>query len=156
MTVQTQDPAERWADLLQELRGPCRDAAVAALRRSAEAGWPASRESVVSLVAYALGRISAAEYAAQSLVSLGLADAHTAPVLLHAVPTPPAAPAAERALPIASSAIDAGIGAEFLLGDSIGATGRPATNPSESAAKAYVAGRLPRDEFLRAASDDYI
>jgi hypothetical protein len=154
MTVQTQDRADQWPDLLQELRGPCRDAAIAALRRSAEAGWPASRASVASLVAYALGRISAAEYAAETLVSLGLADAHTAPVLLHVAPK--AAPAAERVLPIASSAMDAGIGAEFLLGDSTSATGWPATNPSEGAARSYVAGRLPREEFLRAASDDYI
>jgi hypothetical protein len=117
MTIHTQDPAVEWADLLQELVGKRRDAAVSALRQSATSGWPASRDSVISLVAYAQGRITADEYAAQTLVSLGLADARTAPLLLRAVAAPaPAAPAPQpvAARPVASSTIDGSAGAEFL------------------------------------------
>jgi hypothetical protein len=118
MTTQTQDPAHQWADLLQELTGRRREAAVSALRHSATSGWPASRESVVSLVAYAQGRITAGEYAAQTLVSLGLADPHTAPLLLRASATTTHAPPRESpsVRPMRSSAIDATAGAEFLSG----------------------------------------
>jgi hypothetical protein len=125
MTTQTQDPADQWADLLQELTGRRRNAAVSALRQSAMTGWPASRESVASLVAYAQGRISSREYAAQTLVSLGLADAHTAPQLLRAAaepePTHHYAPPRESApvRSMRSSAIDANAGAEFLSGSSM-------------------------------------
>ena len=119
MTTQAQDPADQWADLLQDLNGRRREAAVSALRHSAASGWPASRDSVVSLVAYAQGRITAEEYAAQILVSLGLADAHTAPQLLRASArattyAPPRESPSVR--PMRSSAIDATAGAEFLSG----------------------------------------
>lgn len=112
MTNPTQDPSVEWADLLRELSGSRLDAAVAALRHSATSGWPASRESVASLVAYAQGRISADEYAAQTLVALGLADAQTARTLLHAVPSP------RRSAPelATRSSMDATAGSEFLTG----------------------------------------
>jgi hypothetical protein len=118
MTTQTQDPADQWADLLQELTERCRQAAVSALRHSATSGWPASRDSVMSLVAYAQGRITAGEYAAQTLVSLGLADPRTAPLLLRASATTAYAPPRESpsVRPMRSSAIDATAGAEFLSG----------------------------------------
>jgi hypothetical protein len=156
MTIQTQDPAVQWADLLHELSGARRDAAIAALRHSANSGWPASRASVVSLVAYAQGRITAAEYAARTLVDLGLADAQTAPALLRAVstPAPQSAPAPTGQIP--SSAMDATAGAEFLFGRDLGSFDRSASAGHDSAAKAYVAGRLPLEEFLRAARDDFI
>ena len=124
MTTQTQDPAEQWADLLQELNGRRREAAVSALRHSATSGWPASRDSVISLVAYAQGRITAGEYAAQTLVSLGLADAHTAPMLLGAAAaaTPAYAPPRESpsVRPARSSSMDAAAGGEFLSGRAVG------------------------------------
>jgi len=112
MTDQTRDPAVEWADLLHELSGRRLDAVVAALRHSAGSGWPASRESVASLVAYAQGRISADEYAAQTLVALGLADAQTARALLHSVPSPRRT-APERSV---RGAMDATAGSEFLTG----------------------------------------
>jgi hypothetical protein len=118
LTTQTQDPADQWADLLHELNGRRRDAAVAALRRSATSGWPASRDSVISLVAYAQGRITASEYAAQTLISLGLADANTAPLLLRAAAssTPQYAPPETTSLRPSRSGIDPAVGAEFLSG----------------------------------------
>jgi hypothetical protein len=114
MPFHSQDPAVEWADLLHELVGTRREAALSALRQSATSGWPASRESVISLVAYAQGRITAEEYAVQTLVSLGLADARTAPLLLRAVAAPTPEPQPVPVRPIASSAIDATAGAEFL------------------------------------------
>jgi hypothetical protein len=120
MTTQTQDPADQWADLLHELSARRREAAVSALRHSSTSGWPASRESVLSLVAYAQGRITSGEYAAQTLVSLGLSDAHSAPLLLRAASeqAPTYAPPRESpsVRPMRSSAMDATAGAEFLTG----------------------------------------
>lgn len=119
MTTQTQDPAEQWADLLRELTGRRRDAAVSALRHSAASGWPASRESVVSLIAYAQGRITARDYAAQTLISLGLADAHTAPLLLRAASAPAVQPppTREESPPHLVHSIDPLVGAEYLSTD---------------------------------------
>jgi hypothetical protein len=117
MTISTQDPAVQWADLLRELTGRRLEAAVSALRHSAKSGWPASGESVASLVAYAQGRISADEYAAQTLVALGLADPQTARGLLHASPSPQRQAPPERA---ARASMDATAGSEFLTGQSYG------------------------------------
>ncbi|MCW2799723.1 MAG: hypothetical protein JWQ70_1195 [Aeromicrobium sp.] len=66
------DPAHRWADLLEGLYGRRRDAVLEALRASAQQGYPASAEGVRLLVAYALGKISARQYSARMLASLGL------------------------------------------------------------------------------------
>jgi hypothetical protein len=104
-TAQHQDPSLEHADLLQELTASQREVVAAALRQSASAGWPASRESVRILVAYARGRISSREYAAQILVALGYADAHTAAALLPPSPPPPAQP---------TSRFDASSGFDFL------------------------------------------
>lgn len=148
MTIQTQDPAVLWADLLQELVGPRLEATVAALRHSANSGWPASRESVVSLIAYAQGRIGSMEYAAQTLVALGLADVQTAAALLRMVRAP--APPPTSALPTQPTTIDAGVGAEFLFGGSErGAPDQPALGAGYSAAETYLAGRSSTEDFLR-------
>ena len=59
MTNRITDPAEQWSDLLSGLTGHRREAVVAALRSSAQQGWPAGREAVRLLVAYANGEIDA-------------------------------------------------------------------------------------------------
>ena len=56
MTNGITDPAEQWSDLLASLTGQRREAVVAALRSSAQQGWPADREAVRLLVAYANGQ----------------------------------------------------------------------------------------------------
>ncbi|MDX6277392.1 MAG: hypothetical protein QOJ72_1520 [Nocardioidaceae bacterium] len=68
----TIDPAQRWAQLLEGLHGRRREAVLEALRASDEQGFPATAEGVRILVAYALGKISARQYAARILDSLGL------------------------------------------------------------------------------------
>jgi hypothetical protein len=73
------DPAHRWAELLHELYGRRRDAVVEALRASVQQGYPATAEGVRLLVAYALGKISARQYSARVLDSLGLAPAPPEP-----------------------------------------------------------------------------
>jgi hypothetical protein len=66
------DPAQRWAQLLDGLTGRRREAVLEALRASEEQGFPATADGVRFLVAYAEGRISARQYAARMLDSLGL------------------------------------------------------------------------------------
>jgi hypothetical protein len=78
MTNGLTDPAEQWSDLLSSLTGRRREAVIAALRSSAQQGWPADREAVRLLVAYANGEIDAQDYAVGIVVSLegheGLAE----------------------------------------------------------------------------------
>lgn len=71
MTHGITDPAEQWSDLLSGLTGRRREAVVDALRSSAQQGWPAHREAVRLLVAYANGEIDAQDYAVGIVVSLG-------------------------------------------------------------------------------------
>jgi hypothetical protein len=71
MTNRITDPAEQWSDLLSSLPGRRREAVVAALRSSAQQGWPADHEAVRLLVAYAHGEIDAQDYAVGIVVSLG-------------------------------------------------------------------------------------
>lgn len=71
------DPAHRWANLLEGLHGRRRGSVEAALRASVEQGHPASSEGVRLLVSYALGQISARQYAADMLDSLGFMAAPT-------------------------------------------------------------------------------
>ncbi|MEV7398437.1 hypothetical protein [Aeromicrobium sp. NPDC092404] len=71
MTNGISDPAQQWSDLLSSLSGKRREAVVAALRSSQEQGWPADREAVRLLVAYANGEIDAQDYAVGIVVSLG-------------------------------------------------------------------------------------
>lgn len=68
----TIDPAQRWAHLLDGLDGRRRESVVEALQASEEQGFPATAEGVSILVAYAQGKISARQYAARMLDSLGL------------------------------------------------------------------------------------
>ena len=107
-TFHGQDPSVEWSELLHGLTDAQRHAVEDSLRHSAVSGWPASRDAVSSLVAYAMGRISSREYAVQIMVSLGFAEAHTAAAMLakrsqHTVDTPSP-----------SSHFDAGLGADFL------------------------------------------
>lgn len=111
-TAPQNDPEHEWADLLRSLTLPQRRAVLSTLERSAASGWPATRAGVESLVAYATGRITAKEYAAQSLVALGYADIQTANALLDS---------ASEAKPIArveptepTGRFDASVGYDFL------------------------------------------
>ncbi|KQV75146.1 hypothetical protein ASC61_09100 [Aeromicrobium sp. Root344] len=145
MTTGNTDPAEQWSDLLSSLTGPRREAVVAALRSSAQQGWPADREAVRLLVAYANGEIDAQDYAVGIVVSLGghenvvqpqsppidrpwaqqLAEqAWAAPQQAAPSPAPPA-PA-----PVASLTPESRM-------------------TREEAVAAYVSGRIPVEEFLR-------
>ena len=65
------DPAVRWSAQLQGLPGRSRETVVKALRNSNATGHPASEDGVRILVAYAQGQISARQYGAQVLKSLG-------------------------------------------------------------------------------------
>ena len=106
------DPAAAHSDLLQGLTPPQRDAVVAGIRHSAASGWPASRASVSSLVAYAMGRITSREYAVQILVALGFADAQTAAALVELRTRRPEPQPAARP----TSHYDAATGFDFLFG----------------------------------------
>ncbi len=65
------DPAQRWAAQLDGIYGRRREAIIRALRDSEDSGYPANAESVRILVAYAQGQISARQYVAQIMESLG-------------------------------------------------------------------------------------
>ncbi len=67
----TDDPAHRWSALLSGLIGRRRDAVITALRNSVDSGYPACADGVRTLVAYAQGQISARQYVAQMLETLG-------------------------------------------------------------------------------------
>jgi hypothetical protein len=86
MTPTSPDPAVQWSEQLARLDDPRRDAVASALRRSASAGRPASLEGVELLVGYALGEITAQQYAAGIVRSWQ-----------GAAPTPAPAPRPERA-----------------------------------------------------------
>ena len=73
------DPAHRWSALLSGLIGRRRDAVITALRNSVESGFPANADGVRTLVAYAEGQISARQYVAQILESLGFVPAAYVP-----------------------------------------------------------------------------
>lgn len=73
------DPAHRWSALLSGLIGRRRDAVVKALRNSVDSGYPANADGVRVLVAYAQGQISARQYVAQILESLGFVPAAYVP-----------------------------------------------------------------------------
>ena len=139
MTNRIIDPAEQWSDLLSSLPARRREAVVAALRSSAQQGWPADHEAVRLLVAYANGEIDAQDYAVGIVVSLG---GHEGLVEQQA-PQPVEPESAPRfteqqwtatqqptAAPVASIAP------------------QPAMTREEAVA-AYVSGRIPVEEFLR-------
>lgn len=74
MTQTSPDPSDRWSAQLSRLDGVRRAAVDAALRRSTSDGWPASREAVELLVGYALGEITASDYAAGIVRSWSVPD----------------------------------------------------------------------------------
>ncbi len=112
-TSPLEHPEHEWADLLRGLTLPQRRAVLHTLQQSAVSGWPATRAGVESLVAYATGRITAKEYAAQSLVALGYADIQTANALLDTAP-PEAQPATRVESPEPTGRFDANAGYDFL------------------------------------------
>lgn len=139
MTNGTNDPSEQWSDLLSSLTGRRREAVLAALRSSAQQGWPADREAVRLLVAYANGEIDAQDYAVGIVMSLGghenlvqqparqPVEPEWAPRFAEQSWTPPQQPAAP---PVASIAPQS-------------------TMSRDEAVAAYVSGRIPVEEFLR-------
>jgi hypothetical protein len=143
MTNGTTDPAEQWSDLLSSLTGARRQAVVAALRSSAQQGWPADREAVRLLVAYANGEIDAQDYAVGIVMSLGAHEYATQPPSAAPAAQPqwtprpaepqwtaPQAPPAPPAAPVVSLAPEPSM-------------------TREEAVAAYVSGRIPVEEFLR-------
>lgn len=148
MTNGTTDPAEQWPDLLTSLTARRREAVVEALRSSAQQGWPADREAVRLLVAYANGEIDAQDYAVGIIMSLGAHEGLVRQGSQHPVEQPwsqrpPEQQWAERppeqqwtaplqpaAPPVASIAPEV-------------------TMTREEAVAAYVSGRIPVEEFLR-------
>jgi hypothetical protein len=141
MTNGITDPAQQWSDLLAGLTDRRREAVVAALRSSAQQGWPADREAVRLLVAYANGQIDAQDYAVGIVISLGghegLVQPRNQPLRAEPQWAPPplepqwSAPQPPPAPPVLSIAPE------------------PATMSRDEAVAAYVAGRIPVEEFLR-------
>lgn len=122
----------QWSGHLSRLDGRRRDAVVAALRHSADSGWPASSEAVELLVSYAVGEITARDYADGILAALGGQDGGIA-----ALELPPAAPSAYVAAEVEAMPVPT-----------------PDTAPAisrEDAVHAYVTGQIPVGEFLRLA-----
>ena len=131
MTDGITDPAVQWSDLLSGLSGWRRDAVVAALRSSAQQGWPADREAVRLLVAYANGEIDAQDYAVGIVVSLGGHEDMVQPLTRHVPQRPVERPWAQPLEPAAVSMAP-----------------EPRMSREEAVA-AYVSGRIPVEEFLR-------
>lgn len=139
MTNGITDPAVQWSDLLSSLTGRRREAVIEALRSSAHQGWPADREAVRLLVAYANGEIDAQDYAVGIVMSLGghesLVEQQWAPPPVEqqrpqglaaqqwSAPQPPAPPVTSMAPESAMT--------------------------RDEAVAAYVSGRIPVEEFLR-------
>jgi hypothetical protein len=124
------DPEVQWSTQLDRLDEVRRDAVVAALRRSASIGWPASGDAVELLVAYALGEISSNGYALGILRSWGVP-----PPGGEAEPDPvPARPEPDPQLDVEPAP-----------------EAPPARTRREEAVHAYVTGRIDVGEFLRIA-----
>ena len=138
MTNRITDPAEQWSDLLSGLTGHRREAVVAALRSSAQQGWPADREAVRLLVAYANGEIDAQDYAVGIVVSLG---GHEGLV------QPPAPQPAEPEW--APRFVEQRWTAPEHPMASVASIAPEPTMSREEAVAAYVSGRIPVEEFLR-------
>ncbi|MCW2752346.1 MAG: hypothetical protein JWR83_3456 [Aeromicrobium sp.] len=146
------DPAHRWADLLEGLYGRRRDAVLEALRASVEQGYPASAEGVKLLVAYALGKISARQYSARILDSLGLVPAPPEPV--H---TPESSRTSSNFDPLPDLATwrtDERRPSTWQEPQRTASTPHPAPwsprPPSrEETVHAFLSGRIPVEEFLR-------
>ena len=138
MTNRITDPAEQWSDLLSGLTGHRREAVVAALRSSAQQGWPADREAVRLLVAYANGEIDAQDYAIGIVVSLGGHEGLVQPP----APQPVEPEWAPRFVEQRWTA------PEQPMAPVASITPQPTMSRDEAVA-AYVSGRIPVEEFLR-------
>ncbi len=143
MTIGITDPAEQWSDLLSSLTGQRREAVVAALRSSAQQGWPADREAVRLLVAYANGQIDAQDYAVGIVISLGGHEGLVEPRVQQLRPEPQGSPPPlepHRSTPEPAPAQP--------IAPVLSIAPEPAMSRDEAVA-AYVAGRIPVEEFLR-------
>jgi len=147
MTNGTTDPAEQWSDLLSSLSGRRREAVVAALRSSAEQGWPADREAVRLLVAYANGEIDAQDYAVGIVVSLG-GHEHLVQPQSPPVERPWAEQLAEQAW-AAPQDVVAPPAPPVRPAPPAGSLTPDTRMTREEAVAAYVSGRIPVEEFLR-------
>lgn len=152
MTHHFEDPAVRWASLLQGVSGRRREALIGALRRSIESGYPANAEGVRILVSYAQGQISARQYSAQILESLGfIPPAHTpAPVVRAPEPQP------ERVVRWPEPRSDALLEFRDSRRAALTVGGRWESDAVErvdtscrQAVQAFVTGQIPVEEFLR-------
>lgn len=157
MTHHIDDPAHRWSALLSGLIGRRRDAVIRALRNSVDSGFPANADGVRTLVAYAQGQISARQYVAQILESLGFTPAAY-------VPPPPPAPQpwhnARDADPwrapartqdpwqdvLSASYSPPGARTEQHAGSTMT---QPGQTSRQQAVSDYVNGLIPVEEFLR-------
>lgn len=149
MTNGITDPAHQWSDLLSSLSGKRREAVVAALRSSQEQGWPADREAVRLLVAYANGEIDAQDYAVGIVVSLGAYEGV-------AQPAAPTQRAAERRAPEPARPewTPQPAQPEWTAPQPPAAAPIRSLVPEpkmtrEEAVAAYVSGRISVEEFLR-------
>jgi len=146
---QHDDPAQRWAGLLEGLYGQRREAVLEALRASAQQGYPATADGVRLLVAYALGKISARQYSARMLDSLGLVPAPPEPSRTSSTFDP---------LPdLATWRTDERRSSTWQEPQRMPSTPHPAPwspmtprAPSrEETVHAFLSGRIPVEEFLR-------
>ncbi len=168
------DPAHRWSALLSGLIGRRRDAVVKALRNSVDSGYPANADGVRVLVAYAQGQISARQYVAQVLESLGFVPAAYVPAPVVRSPEPwhsardadpwrasgrvqdpwndelsaptPTTPAASGLLDFGESRIQSRWHPERHESTTVTHPGRPSR---QQAVRAYMSGQIPMEEFLR-------
>ena len=140
MTIGNTDPAQQWSDLLSGLTGRRRQAVVEALRSSAQQGWPADREAVRLLVAYANGEIDAQDYAVGIVMSLGGHEGVVHPTAPR--PSRPEHQWAER--PDQHLAV-----AQPAPPQPVASMAPKPTMSREEAVAAYVSGRIPVEEFLR-------
>ena len=134
------DPGLRLSALLEGLFGRRRDAVSAALRHSAESGYPASTEGVRLLVAYAQGHISSRQYAVRILAALSWATSA-------AVPSAPVPSAQLRVEPMADL-----LPSSDWLEPRRALVAPPLASKKtrrEEAVHAYMTGRIPVEEFLR-------
>lgn len=142
MTNGITDPAVQWSELLISLTGRRREAVVAALRSSAQQGWPADREAVRLLVAYANGEIDAQDYAVGIVMSLRAHEGVVQPT----APQPPVEQRPPRPEHQWSQRPDQYLAVPQQPVASIAPDPR---TTREEAVAAYVAGRIPVEEFLR-------
>lgn len=167
------DPAHRWSALLSGLIGRRRDAVVKALRNSVDSGYPANADGVRVLVAYAQGQISARQYVAQVLESLGFVPAAYAPAVRApeswhsardadpwrapgrvqdpwrdelSAPTPTSTRDDGGLLDFGESRIESRRQPERHTSTTVAHAGRPSR---QQAVQAYMSGQMSMEEFLR-------